>query len=124
LKDRWAVDWLRWSGYPKFWSQLVRETMRRRDDNEYDFRVVRDGDEAKITINAVRKDASSGTSWNRRSGCSPDESVAEVSVRQVGPRILRKKAKFRANRKKGHICFRAVAKIAVDLREFLPIHIG
>ncbi|PYS49596.1 MAG: hypothetical protein DMG13_23050, partial [Acidobacteria bacterium] len=44
LKDRWAVDWLRWSGYPKFWSQLVRETMRRRDDNEYDFRVVRDGD--------------------------------------------------------------------------------
>ena len=39
LKDRWAVEWLTWNGYPKFWSQLVRETMRRRDDNEFDFRV-------------------------------------------------------------------------------------
>jgi hypothetical protein len=38
LKDRWAVDWLRWNGYPKFWSQLVRETMRRQDNNEFDFR--------------------------------------------------------------------------------------
>src|SRR2546426_12840620 len=32
LKDRWAVDWLRWHGYPQFWAQVVRETMRRRDN--------------------------------------------------------------------------------------------
>src|SRR5207245_6687868 len=34
LKDRWAVDWLRWKGYPKFWSQLVREIMRRHENDE------------------------------------------------------------------------------------------
>ena len=35
---------------------VLRETMRRQDDNEFDFRVERSGDEAKMTINAVRKD--------------------------------------------------------------------
>src|SRR5262249_58466698 len=56
LKDRWAVEWLRWNGYSKFWSQLVRETMRRRDDDSYDFRVERVNNEARMTINAVQKD--------------------------------------------------------------------
>src|SRR5208283_2082220 len=45
VKDRWAVDWLHWKGYSKFWSQLVRETMRRRDDDSFDFRVQRVNDE-------------------------------------------------------------------------------
>ena len=66
LKDRWAVDWLRWNGYPKFWSQLVRETMRRRDDNEFDFHVTKDGDEAKISIR-FEKTVSTGT--NSKLGC-------------------------------------------------------
>ena len=29
VKNRWAVDWIRWNGYPKFWGQMVRTTMRR-----------------------------------------------------------------------------------------------
>lgn len=28
VKNRWAVDWLRWPGYTRFWAQLVRSTMR------------------------------------------------------------------------------------------------
>ena len=28
VKNRWAVDWLRWPGYARFWAQLVRSTMR------------------------------------------------------------------------------------------------
>src|SRR6185295_15737361 len=56
LKDRWAVEWLKWNGYGKFWSQLVRDTMRRRDNDQFDFRVERVNDEARITINAVEKD--------------------------------------------------------------------
>jgi len=31
VKDRWARDWIGWSGYGKFWTQLVREIMRRDD---------------------------------------------------------------------------------------------
>jgi len=55
VKDRWAVDWLKWNGYPKFWSQLVRETMRRRDDDTFDFRVRREGKSALLSIDAVEK---------------------------------------------------------------------
>ncbi len=28
VKNNWSVDWLRWSGFPKFWGQFVREHMR------------------------------------------------------------------------------------------------
>ncbi len=86
LKDRWAAQWLTWSGYPKFWSQLVREIMRRRDDNDFDFRVAREGREAKITINAIQRD---GQFKNKLQSqvriISPNQSVSTVNVFQVGP---------------------------------------
>jgi Ca-activated chloride channel family protein len=108
LKDRWAVDWLRWNGYPKFWAQLVRETMRRRDDNEFDFRVVKDGDEAKITINAIQKD---GQFRNKLESqvrvVGPDEAVADVPVQQTGPGSY--EASF-SMPKKGSYLFRAVGE--------------
>ena len=28
VKNRWAVDWIKWPGYGKFWAHLVRSTMR------------------------------------------------------------------------------------------------
>src|SRR5262249_52010115 len=28
VKNRWAIDWLRWPGYGKFWAHLGRSTMR------------------------------------------------------------------------------------------------
>jgi Ca-activated chloride channel family protein len=28
VKNRWAVNWLKWPGYGKFWAHLVRSTMR------------------------------------------------------------------------------------------------
>src|SRR5205809_3168936 len=106
LKDRWAVDWLRWKAYPKFWSQLIRETTRRRDDNEFDFRVVRDGNEAKVTINAIRKDGQFRNKMETQVRViSPDQSVSEVLVRQVGPGSY--EAKFPLT-KKGSYLFRAV----------------
>jgi Ca-activated chloride channel family protein len=108
LKDRWAVDWLRWNGYPKFWAQLLRETMRRNDDNEFDFRVVKDGDEAKISINAIQKD---GQFRNKLQSqvrvVGPDEAVSDVAVHQVGPGSY--EAQF-AMPKKGSYLFRAVGQ--------------
>jgi Ca-activated chloride channel family protein len=105
LKDRWAVDWLRWNGYPKFWSQLVRETMRRRDDNEFDFRVVKDGDAAKISINAIRKDGQFRNKLETQVRVvGPDQNVSEVAVHQVGPGAY--EAKYPLG-KKGSYLFRA-----------------
>ena len=106
LKDRWAVEWLQWSGYSKFWSQLVRETMRRHEDNEFDFRVAREGDEATISINAVEKD---GRFRNKLDSLvrviGPDQSVSDVAMHQVGPGSY--EAKFPL-KKKGSYLFRAI----------------
>jgi Ca-activated chloride channel homolog len=86
LKDRWAVDWLRWNGYSKFWSQLVRQTMRAHDDSQLDLRVLRDGDHARITIDAIEKDGEFRNEIDARLRVlAPDQSVTEVPIAQVGP---------------------------------------
>ena len=86
LKDRWAVNWLRWNGYSKFWSQLLRETVRPRDNSELNLSVVRDGDHARITADAIQKD---GTFRNngefQLSVVQPDQSISNVPLHQVGP---------------------------------------
>jgi len=106
LKDRWAVDWLKWNGYPKFWSQLVRETMRRSDNNEFDFRVVKDGKEAKISINAIRKDGQFRNKLETQVRVlGPDQAVSDVAVHQIGPGAY--EAKYPLG-KKGSYLFRAV----------------
>jgi hypothetical protein len=85
-KDRWASDWLAWSGYSKFWSQLLREIMRRRENEEFDMQVRREGDEALVSINAIEQ------SGRFRNGLKPQlrvegpkSSVSTVQVPQVGP---------------------------------------
>jgi uncharacterized membrane protein len=118
LKDRWAAEWLGWQGYPKFWAQLVRETMRRRDDNEFDFRVSRVNDEAKITINAIQKD---GQFRNKLQSqvriIAPDQSVSVVDVNQVGPGSYEASAPMP---QKGPYLFRAVDETSGGPSRILP----
>ena len=86
LKDRWAVNWLRWNGYSKFWSQLVRETVRPRDNSELNLSVVRDGDHARITADAIEKDGKFRNNGEfQLSVVQPDQSISNVPLHQVGP---------------------------------------
>jgi uncharacterized membrane protein len=53
VKNRWSVDWIRWGGYPKFWAQVVRSSMRRKVYDSYDlFAKVADG-RAEVTVDAI-----------------------------------------------------------------------
>jgi Mg-chelatase subunit ChlD len=53
VKNRWSVDWIRWAGYPKFWAQVVRTSMRRKVYDSYDlYAQVSDG-RAQITVDAI-----------------------------------------------------------------------
>lgn len=53
VKNRWGVDWIRWNGYPKFWGQMVRTTMRRQMWKSYDmYTTVEDG-RAQVVIDAI-----------------------------------------------------------------------
>jgi len=86
VKDRWAVDWISWKGYPKFWSQLVRETMRRRNDDDFDFTVRRDRDSAVLSVDAREKN---GRFLNAAQTevriIDPAQQVSVVQIPQVGP---------------------------------------
>lgn len=56
VKNRWAVEWLRWPGFSRFWAQLVREHMRQRRRQTLDMVAdVRDG-EARIVVDAIGGD--------------------------------------------------------------------
>lgn len=53
VKNRWSVDWVKWSGYPKFWAQVIRSTMRRKVYDSYDLVAkVADG-RASVVVDAI-----------------------------------------------------------------------
>lgn len=65
VKNRWAVDWLQWDGYTKLWGQLVRDILRRDTGEALRLNVQRDGDDARVTLDAMSEDGA----W--RNGLSP-----------------------------------------------------
>jgi hypothetical protein len=86
VKNRWAADWLTWEGYGKFWSQLVRETMRRDSGDELDFSVERIGDEALITVSALTEEGAYRTDLDPRLLVVEGEGEGiALSFEQIGP---------------------------------------
>jgi len=53
VKNRWSVEWIRWPGYPKFWAQLVRTTMRRKVYDSYDLSASVQGGVATVVVDAI-----------------------------------------------------------------------
>ncbi|HEU4610483.1 MAG TPA: hypothetical protein VFS15_00345, partial [Kofleriaceae bacterium] len=48
-----SVDWIRWGGYPKFWAQVIRSSMRRKVYDSYDLTAkVADG-RAHVVVDAI-----------------------------------------------------------------------
>lgn len=56
LKNRWAVQWVRWPGYSKFWAQLIRDTMRTDDRMNLAMRTEIDQGRAHLVVDAVGQD--------------------------------------------------------------------
>ena len=85
VKNRWAVNWIAWPGYGKFWAQQVRELMRRDSGEEIDFRVAREGSDAVISLSLLTPDG------HFRNGLQPqvrvtrsDGGTAVVQLGQTG----------------------------------------
>lgn len=53
VKNRWAVDWIRWQGFPKFWAQVVRSTMRHKVASSYDLSASVEGGRAHVIVDAI-----------------------------------------------------------------------
>jgi uncharacterized protein YegL len=86
VKDRWAVDWLKWNGYSKFWSQIVRDTMRRQDDPDFDMHVERSSGFATISVEALGKDGGYRDQLHMQVHVvAPDQSSTVIDLPQTGP---------------------------------------
>lgn len=53
VKNRWAVEWVRWRGFSQFWAQLVREHMRERRRQRLDMTAEMLGDEVRVVVDAI-----------------------------------------------------------------------
>lgn len=88
LKNRWAVEWIRWPRWQPFWTQLVREHMRTRRREELGLRAeVVDG-EVRASVDAIRDDdrfENGLVSELTLRGPWPDATERRVPMRQVGP---------------------------------------
>jgi hypothetical protein len=86
IESRWAAAWLRWPGFGRFWSQLVRHAMRK--DRTKDFRLEAAQDRGRIqaTLDAV---APQGRFLNGAEATlkliEPRHEAREIPVPQVAP---------------------------------------
>lgn len=85
-KSRWAAEWMTWPGYGKFWTQIVRQTMRKSDARGVQVTTERIGTQANITIDAVSE---TGQFLNQSqvelTVINPDLQRASVPIRQMAP---------------------------------------
>lgn len=96
VKNHWAVDWLRWAGFSKFWGQLVREHMRHERNHELDMQTEVVGDEVHAVVDAFTPSErfdNDLVSALTVQGPQPGGEEREVSMRQTAPG--RYEARFR-----------------------------
>lgn len=53
VKNRWASSWLRWSGFGKFFAQVIRSSMRRKMYDSYDLRSTIEDTRARVVVDAI-----------------------------------------------------------------------
>jgi Mg-chelatase subunit ChlD len=88
VKNGWAADWLRWSGFSKFWGQLVREHMRKKHHRELDMRTEVSDGKVRATVDAFTADERFDNGMTSRltvTGPEPKGTRREVPFRQVAP---------------------------------------
>jgi uncharacterized membrane protein len=85
VKNRWAADWVRWNGYGKFWSQVVRELSRRapESDSTLDARLERG--RLSVTLEAVDRRGAYRNNLRPRVELSGPGSSKVVDLRQTAP---------------------------------------
>ena len=55
-RNRWAVEWLRWPGFGKFWAQLLRKISRPSSLGLSEIEIGASGSHATVTVNALDRD--------------------------------------------------------------------
>ena len=85
-KARWASDWLEWPGYGKFWTQLVRDTMRKTTLSNFQAEIKQEKGNAHLAIDAL---GDTGDFLNELENdislIAPDLKKKQLAVSQTAP---------------------------------------
>ena len=83
---RWGVLWLKWEGFSRLFSQLIRWTLRRGQRQELNTKFDRKGDRGLIVLEAVSPQGEFLNFLEARAGViAPDKSRMVVALSQVAP---------------------------------------
>lgn len=88
LKNRWAVEWIRWPRWRAFWTQLVREHMRQRRREEMSLRAEVVAGTLRASVDVISEDdrfENGLVSELVIRGPLPATTEERVPMRQVGP---------------------------------------
>ena len=85
-KARWATDWLEWAGYGKFWTQLVRDTMRKTTLSNFQAAITKEKGVAQLAIDALSETGQFLNELDSQiSLIGPDLKKKELSISQTSP---------------------------------------
>ncbi|MCI0580433.1 MAG: VWA domain-containing protein [Chloroflexi bacterium] len=83
---RWGVDWVRWDGFPTFWSNLVRWTISQRRESNVETAVNFSGEEARLMVDARDSNGVYLNSLEMEANVvAPTGEVVNLILRQVAP---------------------------------------
>jgi hypothetical protein len=85
-KSRWGAEWLTWPGFGKFWTQVMRQLMRRTPPGALQLSVARRGNRSILTVDAA--DAGGSFLNNGESEVlvtDPAMKISRLPLRQSAP---------------------------------------
>ncbi|MEQ8821441.1 MAG: glutamine amidotransferase [Sumerlaeia bacterium] len=85
-KNKWASDWVQWTGFSKYWSQLVRWSMRETSSSNFQVNTELRGGKGIVTLDAVDIDGDFRNFLEFNANViGPDMEPQPLTVRQVAP---------------------------------------
>ncbi len=85
-QPRWAIEWLNWEDYSKFWSQVVRWGIRQSISGNFMATVRAEQGEGKLTIDAVDdKGEFINFLSTKATVIKPDKKGKTLQIKQTGP---------------------------------------
>src|SRR5262249_16216237 len=85
-KAKWAVLWVRWGGFNKFWSQLTRWTLRTGTRSDTVATVSRTDDVGEVLVDAIDPKGEFINFLDSQVGVvAPDKTRTVLDLEQIGP---------------------------------------
>ncbi len=91
-KNKWAANWLGWGGFPRFWAEAIRWSMRTGSDADLAPQITLDGAKARVRVDALNNKGEFMNGLNltaKVAGPSTRNGLQPISLplRQIGPGI-------------------------------------